>query len=162
MVQKFKDVQTVHAAVQQSIHAFKCRLTDVQPIIYCVLEGAHLNLRRDSTCRNLKRSQHRIKLGIEFEFLLQVLCNSVSYILHIVLYGSFHVFSTFIICTSRTRSFLIWVSLYRCGRSDVRSPRIREGLLWAAELNMTKATCRTLRSGSWSVFRKSPNSRISN
>ncbi len=66
------------------------------------------------------------------------------------------------ICTSLTRSFLICVSLYRCGRSDVRSPRIREGLLWAAELNMTKATRRTLRSGSWSVFRKSPNSRISN
>lgn len=34
--------------------------------------------------------------------------------------------------------------------------RISEGLLWAAELNVTRATLRTLRSGSSNVFRKSP------
>lgn len=34
--------------------------------------------------------------------------------------------------------------------------RISEGLLWAAELKVTRATLRTLRSGSSNVFRKSP------
>lgn len=53
VIQKLKDIQTVQAAVQQSVHAFKRRLTDIQPIIYRVLEGAHLNLRCDLTCHNL-------------------------------------------------------------------------------------------------------------
>lgn len=40
--------------------------------------------------------------------------------------------------------------------------RISEGLLWAAELNVTRATLRTLRSGSSNVFRKSPRRIVKN
>lgn len=44
MVKKLKDVKSIEAAVQKSVHAFKSRLPDVQPIVHCVLERPHFHL----------------------------------------------------------------------------------------------------------------------
>lgn len=44
MVKKLKDVKSIEAAVQKSVHALKSSLPDVQPIIHCVLEWTHFNL----------------------------------------------------------------------------------------------------------------------
>lgn len=51
---------------------------------------------------------------------------------------------------------LTFVSLYKCGKTESSRSRMRLGLLWAAELKVTRATLRTLRSGSCKVFKKSP------
>jgi len=51
---------------------------------------------------------------------------------------------------------LTLVSLYNCGRTESSRSRTSEGLLCAAELNATRATRRTFRSGSWRVRRNSP------
>ena len=51
---------------------------------------------------------------------------------------------------------LTLVSLYKCGRTLSNKSLINVGLLWAAELNVTKATRLTFKSGSCKVLRKSP------
>lgn len=50
---------------------------------------------------------------------------------------------------------LTLVSLYRCGRIASKRSLTSDGLLCAAELNVTSETRRTLRSGSFIVSKKS-------
>lgn len=129
VVEEGEDVDPVQAAVQQSVHALERSLPQVQTVIHRVFERTHLHLHRHT-----QRQHRQTSAGAP---------TPVSICVPGVL-------------TSRISSFLTLVSLYSCGRTESSSSRIRLGLLWAAELNVTKATRRTFRSGSSSVFRKSP------
>lgn len=131
MVQEGEDVNPVQAAVQQSVHALERSLSQVQAVIHGVFERTHLHLHTHA-CAVRPQWKHSD---------LSSVCVCVVLVL-----------------TSLISSFLTLVSLYSCGRTESSSSRIRLGLLWAAELNVTKATRRTFRSGSASVFRKSPDS----
>lgn len=44
MVKELKDVESIEAAVQKSVHALKSGLPDVQPVVHRVLERTHFNL----------------------------------------------------------------------------------------------------------------------
>ena len=44
VVQELEDVNAVQTRVQKSVHAFKGRLSQVQTIVNCMLERAHLDL----------------------------------------------------------------------------------------------------------------------
>lgn len=131
VVEEGEDVESVQAAVQQSVHTLERSLPKVQPIIHRVFEGSHLHLQSSRTVVRRMTSPTR--------------SNRVGEVL-----------------TSRISSFRTLVSLYSCGRTESSSSRIRLGLLWAAELNVTKATRRTFKSGSSSVFRKSPEDKNTN
>lgn len=53
MIEELEDVKSIEAAVQERIHALKCSLSDVQPIIHCVFEWPHLNLIKKTISFNL-------------------------------------------------------------------------------------------------------------
>ena len=42
MIEELKDVKSVKAGLQKSIHALKCCLSEVQAIIHSMLERTHL------------------------------------------------------------------------------------------------------------------------
>lgn len=59
VVEEGEDVESVQAAVQQSVHALERSLPQVQTVIHCVFEGTHLHLRPQTRHRQTPADEHK-------------------------------------------------------------------------------------------------------